>query len=286
MARAMWKGAISFGLVNIPIGLSAATRPQDVHFHMLHDSDGGRIREKRVCELDGKEVPYEHIVKGYELTKDNYLTVTKDELKAVDPVADRTVAIEAFVKLEEVDPVFFDRSYFAQPEGRADKAYALLVAAMEKSGRVAIGRIVLSTKQHLCMIRLANGGMQLTTLLYGDELVEAPKPVKATVTKKEVDMAEALVEQLATPFEPKKFKNEYSERVHDLIAKKSKGKELKAPDAPETETISDLSEALERSLQVVKGGAARSGEAKKTAARKPARATRKAGPKRRAASSR
>ena len=123
-----------------------------------------------MCEIDGKEVSYDHIVKGYELTKDNYVTVTKEELKAVDPVADRTVAIEAFVKLDEVDPVFFDRSYFAQPEGRADKAYALLVAAMEKSGRVAIGRIVLSTKQHLCMIRLASGGLQLTTLLYGDEL--------------------------------------------------------------------------------------------------------------------
>ncbi len=285
MARAMWKGAISFGLVNIPIGLSAATRPQDVHFHMLHDADGGRIREKRVCEIDGKEVSYDHIVKGYELTKDKYVTVTRDELKAVDPVADRTVAIEAFVKLEEVDPVFFDRSYFAQPEGRADKAYALLVAAMEKSGRVAIGRIVLSTKQHLCMIRLAHGGLQLTTLIYGDELVAAPKPIKTTVTKKEIDMAEALVEQLATPFEPKSFRNEYSARVHALIEKKSKGKAIEAPEVAETETISDLSEALERSLQVVKGGGARSAKAK-TAARKPARATRKAAPKRRAATSR
>ncbi len=284
MARAMWKGAISFGLVNIPIGLSAATRPQDVHFHMLHDADGGRIREKRVCEIDGKEVSYDHIVKGYELTKDKYVTVTRDELKAVDPVADRTVAIEAFVKLEEVDPVFFDRSYFAQPEGRADKAYALLVAAMEKSGRVAIGRIVLSTKQHLCMIRLADGGLQLTTLIYGDELVAAPKPIKTTVTKKEIDMAEALVEQLATPSEPKNFKNEYSARVHALIEKKSKGKAIEAPEVAETETISDLSEALERSLQVVKGGGARSAKAK-TAARKPARATRKAAPKRRAATS-
>ncbi len=281
----MWKGAISFGLVNIPIGLSAATRPQDVHFHMPHDADGGRIREKRVCEIDGQEVPYEHIVKGFEVTKDNYVMVTKEELKAVDPVADRTVAIEAFVKLEEVDPVFFDRSYFAQPEARADKAYALLVAAMEKSGRVAIGRIVLSTKQHLCMIRLANGGLQLTTLIYGDELVEAPKPIKTTVSKKEVDMVEALVEQLAAPFEPKKFTNEYSERVQKLLTKKAKGKEIELPAETKTETISDLSEALERSLQVVKGGASRSGKAK-TAARKPARATRKAAPKRRAASSR
>lgn len=271
MPRSMWKGAISFGLVNIPISLTPAVRQQDVHFHLFHDADGGRIKEKRVCEIDGKEVPYEHVVKGYELTKDKVVTLTKEELKAMAPVSDKIVAIESFVKLDEIDPVFFERSYFAMPEGRSDKAYALLIAAMEKSGRVAIGRIVLSTKQHMCMIRLSRGVLQLTTLVYGDEVVAAPKAIKSATTKKEVEMAEALITQLASAFEPDSFKNEYSERVHKLIAAKSKGKEIAALEAPKAESFSSLADALERSLA-----------AKKPAARKAHRAVRKPAAKRKA----
>jgi DNA end-binding protein Ku len=244
----MWKGSISFGLVNIPISLTPAVSPKDVHFHLFHDADGGRIRERRVCEVDGKEVAYEHVVKGYERSKGEVVTLTRDELKAMDPVADRTIAIETFVKLDELDPLLFDRSYFVMPEGRSDKAYALLASAMEASQMVGIGRVVLSSRQHLCMIRLSNGALQLITLVYADELVAAPARVKSTASKKEVEMATALVKQLAGPFAPGKFTDEYRERVLEAIEQKARGQALTPGAEPKAQKVTSLTEALERSL--------------------------------------
>ena len=158
MPRPYWKGAISFGLVNVPVSLTPATRRLDVSFHLFHDADAGRIREKRVCERDGKEVPWQHIVKGYEMSKTQVVTLTQEELRAADPERDRTIGIEEFVKLEEVDPLQIDSSYYVSPDGRSAKAYALLAAALERTGQVAIARIVLSTKQHLCMLRSRTTG--------------------------------------------------------------------------------------------------------------------------------
>src|SRR5499433_3173718 len=175
MARPYWKGAISFGLVNVPVALTPATRRLDFSFHLYHDEDGGRIREKRVCERDGKEVPWQHIVKGYELSKTQVVTLSQEELRAADPERDRTIGIEEFVKLEEIDPLQVDGSYYVSPDGRSAKAYALLAQALEKSEQVAIARIVLSTKQHLCMLRSTEGHMVLTTLVWADEVREAPE---------------------------------------------------------------------------------------------------------------
>src|ERR1043165_4219438 len=146
MERAMWKGAINFGLVNIPVSLGVAIRPKDVHFHQVHDTDGGRIRQKRVCELDGKEVPYEHVAKGYELAKGKVVLISREELKALDPVADKTISIEAFVDPAEVDAIYFENTYYVAPDaksGAGAKAYALFAAALEKMGRAAVARIVI-----------------------------------------------------------------------------------------------------------------------------------------------
>lgn len=248
MARAMWKGSIGFSLVNIPVSLSPAVREQDLRFHLLHDADSGRIREKRVCEKDGKEVPYEHTVKGYELDKHRMVSVTREELKSLDPRADKTIAIESFVKLTDVDPLYFERSYYVEPEKNAGKAYALLVAALSETGRVGIARVVLSTKQHLCLIRVLGNVLVLTTLAYDAEVAQAPKLEHPQTNARELTMAKALVSQLETPFEPAAYRDEYRERVVKLLEQKAKGAHLTLAHAPAALPSGSLAEVLERSL--------------------------------------
>ena len=171
MPRAIWSGAISFGLVNVPIKLFTATSQRDVRFHQLHDKDGARIQQKRVCSKDGEEVPMEHIVKGYEVSRDTYVIITPDELDALDPKASRTIDILDFVDLDEIDPVYFDSTYYMVPEKGAAKAYALLLEAMRKSNKVAIARVVLRQKQHLVALRPLKNALSMETMLYADEVV-------------------------------------------------------------------------------------------------------------------
>jgi DNA end-binding protein Ku len=275
MARPYWKGAISFGLVNVPVSLTPATKRLDFAFHLYHDADGGRIREKRVCERDGKEVPWQHIVKGYELSKTQVVTLTQEELHAADPERDRTIGIEQFVKLEEVDPLQIDGSYYVAPDGRSAKAYALLSAALEKTGQVAIARIVLSTKQHLCMLRSVDGRLVLTTLVWADEVREAPEIPKTPVVGKELQMAEQLVRSMSAKFDPAQFKDEHRARVEALIRKKARGQTIEVPAAAQPERVVDLARALEQSL-----AAARKGPAPAAARARPARARRRAAPSR------
>lgn len=272
-ARAMWKGSIGFSLVNIPVSLSPAVREQDLRFHQLHDADGGRIREKRFCEKDGEEVPYEHIIKGFEIDKHHTVKVTRDELKALEPKSDKMIAIENFVKLEEVDPLYYERSYYVFPEKQGGKAYALLVSALNETGRVGIARVVLSTKQHLCLIRVVNEVLVLTTLAFEDEVVEAPKLDHPATNDKELTMAKALVSQLEVPFEPKHYKDEHRERVLKLLQQKAKGQPLQLPSgAPEELVSGSLTEILERSL--AKAKEPDEPAAKKRASPKPHRRTR------------
>ncbi len=276
MARPYWKGAISFGLVNVPVSLFSATRKLDFSFHLYHDADGGRIREKRVCERDGHEVPWQHIVKGYELSKTQVVTLTQDELRAADPERDRTIGIEEFVELEEIDPLQIDHSYYVAPEGRSAKAYALLVEALARSGQVAIARIVLSTKQHLCMVRSVGGRLLLTTMVWADEVLEAPEVPKAAAGGKELQMAEQLVRSMSGKFDPRQFKDEHRERVEALIRKKAQGKTIEVPAGPQPSRVVDLARALEQSL-----AAASRGPGPRPAARaRPARARRRATPAR------
>src|SRR5919204_395905 len=157
MPRPIWSGSISFGLVNVPVKLFSATSPKDLRFHMIHDKDGGRIHQKRVCSVDGEEVPWEHIVKGFEISKGRYVTVTKDELAAFNPKATRAIDIEDFVDLHQIDPIFYETTYYLLPDRGAARPYALLLEAMKRTGRVGVARFVLRTKQYLAAVRPIGG---------------------------------------------------------------------------------------------------------------------------------
>ena len=275
MPRPYWKGAVSFGLVNVPVALYSATRRLDFQFHLYHDADDGRIREKRVCERDGHEVPWKHIVKGYPVSKTQVVTLTPDELRAAEPERDRTISIEEFVKLEQIDPLQIDHSYYVAPEGRSGKAYALLVETLARTGQVAIARIVLSTKQHLCMLRSVDGRLLLTTLVWADEILQAPEVPRSATVGKELQMAEQLVKSMTAKFEPARFKDEHRAKVEALIRKKAKGQTIEAPPEPQPGRVVDLARALEQSLATARGR----GSAPPARAR-PARARRRATPAR------
>ena len=199
-SRPIWSGSISFGLVNVPVRLYSATSHKELRFHMLHDEDGGRIREKRVCSIDGKEVPYEHIIKGYPLTKHEYVPIARDELAALTPKSSKSIDIEDFVELREIDPIFYDSTYYLLPDRGAAKAYGLLRTAIEKTGMVGIARVVLRTKQYLCAVRPIEGVLALSTMHWADELVAAnelegvPEAEHHKPTERELTMATKLVE--------------------------------------------------------------------------------------------
>jgi DNA end-binding protein Ku len=260
MPRAIWSGAISFGLVNIPIKLYTAVSRKTVHFNQLDSRSGARIRYQKVSAADGEEVPSEAIVKGYELSSGEYVTVGDDELAALDPEASRTIDIEAFVDLVDIDPVMYDSAYIVAPDKATVKPYALLVQAMEESGKVAVARFVMRTKQYLCAIRPKDGSLVLSTMVYADELVdpheigevEAAEGVE--VSDKELKMARQLVESLSEPFEPERFEDTYRQRVLELIERKAAGDdEVLTPPTPVSEDkVVDLMAALEASVAEAK----------------------------------
>jgi DNA end-binding protein Ku len=277
MARAIWTGAISFGLVNVPVKLYSATAAKTVRFHQLHDKDGVRIQQRRVCPADGEEVPYEHLVKGFEIAPDRYVVITQQELDALDPRHTKTIDIEEFVELAEIDPVYYDSAYHLAPATGGAKAYRLLLSAMEEAGKVAIGRFVLRTRQQLCALRPAGGVLVLSTMLYGDE-VNPPERLDelealgdVTASKREVTMARQLIDSLSAPFAPEKYRDEYRERVLELIERKAAGEEIAVqPAVEEPSAVPDLMAALEASVAAIRGDGAGSGEP----ARRPARAKR------------
>jgi DNA end-binding protein Ku len=261
MPRAIWSGSVSFGLVNVPVKLMSATSPKDVRFHQLHDADGGRINQKRVCAVDGEEVEFQHIVKGYDLGGGRYVIVDPDDLASIDVEANRTIDIEEFVDLAEIDPVYFEKSYYLVPDGRAEKPYALLVETMTRSGKVAVGRFVLRTKQYLATLRARDGVLVLATMLYADEVVdpgelEVPTVADTAPSEKELDMARQLVESLSGPFEPEKYQDDYRDKVLALIEAKADGEIIVQPDVPATVApVVDLMAALEASLARAKHSA-------------------------------
>jgi len=212
MARAIWSGAISFGLVNVPVKLYSATSPKTVRFHQLSSKTGARIRQKRVDPSTDEEVPYEEIVKGYEITPDRYVVIEPEELEALDPKATKTIDIEEFVDLDEIDPIYYDHSYYLAPTAGGAKAYRLLLEAMRESGKVGIGRVVLRSKQQLCALRPTGDVLTLTTMLFGDEVLsperldELESVGEAEASDRELKMAEQLIESLSSEFEPSKFR--------------------------------------------------------------------------------
>ncbi|MDQ6749291.1 MAG: Ku protein [Actinomycetota bacterium] len=276
MARSIWSGAISFGLVNVPVKLYSAVSRKTVRFHQLHEKTGGRIKQKRVDAQTDEEVPYEDIVKGYEIGDDRYVVVTPEELDSLDPEKTRSIDIIDFVDLEEIDPIFYDHPYYLAPGTGAAKAYNLLREAMERAGKVAIAKVVIRSKESLVAIRAAGPLLTMSTMLFHDEVVppdaidELPSEEKAAkVTKREVEMAEQLIGSLTAEFDPSKYRDEYRDRVLDLIERKAEGEEIsiQAP-AEEPAKVPDLMAALEASIKAARDD----GEGEDAApSRKPAR---------------
>jgi DNA end-binding protein Ku len=264
MPRAIWSGAISFGLVNIPVKLYSAVSRKTVRFNQLDGKDGTRIQQKRVNPTTGEEVPYERIVKGHEIAPDRYVVVTPEELEAVEPRKTRMIEIEDFVELEQIDPIFYDHPYYLAPGKGAAKAYALLMKALEESGRVGIARVVIRSKEQLVAIRARDGVLHMETMLFGDEVIppgtleELPDASDLKASKREVQMANELIESLSGEFQPEKYRDEYRERVLELVERKAEGQEIAIqPPEEEPAAVPDLMAALEASIASAKrqGGA-------------------------------
>src|SRR4051812_10820198 len=256
MPRSIWTGAISFGLVNVPVKLYSAVSKKTVRFHQLHDKDGVRIQQKRVCPADGDEVPYEHIVKGYEITPDQYVIIEPGELEAIEPRKTKTIDIEDFVDQEEIDPIYYDHPYYLMPGTGAAKPYKLLVDAMEDAQKVGIARVVIRQKEQLVALRPANGVLAMSTMNFADEVVDSDKfddkPDDVETSKRELDMAKQLIESLTSEWEPDKYHDTYRERVIELIEQKAEGKEIAVQPVEEPQQVPDLMAALEASVKAAR----------------------------------
>lgn len=280
MARAIWSGTISFGLLNVPVRMYSAVARRSIALREIRESDSARIKHRRVAEGTDEEVPYENIVKAYELSPGQYVPLTKDEMAALAPEKTRAIDVQDFVDIEEIDPMYFDSPYYLGPADGAEKAYSLLAAAMESSGKAAIARFVFRNKEHLAAIRPTDGVLTLTTMRFHDEVVppgeldDALPDKKPKVAKREREMAEQLIDQLSTQFRPDAYRDEYREQLLALIERKAEGKEIVAPEAeePEATKAPDLMAALEESIAAAKGQGggkkAAKGKAKKGSAAK------------------
>jgi len=256
--RAIWGGSISFGLVNIPVKLYSAVSRKTVHFNQLDMRTGARVKQKRVDAETGEEVPWDQIVKGYELASGAYVTISDDELAALDPKAVRTIEIDEFVDQSAIDPIFYDSAYYLAPD-KASKPYALLARAMEAEGKVGIAHFVLRTKQYLAAIRPSDGRLLLSTMVYADEInapdsiAELDEVVDVEISDKELAMASQLVESLAAEFEPDRFRDTYRDAVLEMIEKKAAGEEVVAPVSQiQPDKVVDLMAALEASVAAAK----------------------------------
>jgi DNA end-binding protein Ku len=259
MPRSMWTGAISFGLVNVPVKLFTAARSKDIGFNQLHEADGARIQMKRVCSEDGQEVPFSEIVKGYEVSPDHYVMITPEELDALAPEVTKGIEIEEFVDLVDIDPIYYESSYYLAPDKSGVKAYGLLVKAMQEAGKVAIGRVVLRSKQYVVALRPSGNALCMSTLYFSDEVVSQDSldnvPQDLSFDKRELAMAQQLIGALSEKFDPEKYHDDYREKVLDLIERKSEGEEIVLQ--PRTEPkpkVVDLMAALEASIAAAKGG--------------------------------
>jgi DNA end-binding protein Ku len=252
MPRSIWNGSLSFGLVNVPVQLFSSVEQKDIAFHEFQAGTGARIRHKRVSEKTGREVDYSDIEKGYETAKGKYVMLTREELESVEPGKSRTIDIEDFVELSEIDPIFFEKPYYLAPQKGAEKPYALLRAALEDSERVAIARFVMRTKQYLAAVRAAGDMLVLETMHFPNEIRDTKGlnvPKRTKVPDKELRIAEQLIDSMTVAWKPERYEDTYRARVLDLIRRKGKGQEIEV-EKPEREesNVVDLVEALQRSL--------------------------------------
>jgi DNA end-binding protein Ku len=276
--RSMWKGAISFGLVTIPVSVYPATEEKSLRFNQLHDADMGRIRYKRVCEVDGEEVSYDHIVKGYEIEKDRYVVLTDEDFDAVPVESSRAIDIQQFVELEEIDPILFKKSYYLVPDETGAKAYALLRKALSEESKVGIAKVSFRDKEHLAALRFKDDVFVLETMFWPDEIRAADfETVDSSekVRENEVEMARALIDNLTEPWNPEQFKDEYREALLEVVDRKAAGEEIEAPPEAAPARVVDLMEALKASVEAAKsktpsssGGAAKRSGAKRSSSKK------------------
>ncbi len=267
MPRTMWKGAISFGLVTVPIRMYPSTEEKSLKFNQLHDKDHGRIKYQRVCSVCGEEVPFEHIVKGFEIEKDRYVVMEDEDFDAVPVESGRTVDIQQFVEAEEIDPIYYKKSYYLVPEEAGIKAYSLLRQAMSEDGRVGIAKVSFRDKEHLAALRFKDDVMLLETMYWPDEIRAADFDTVSSSEKvrdNEVEMAKALIDNLTEAFKPDQYKDEYREALMEIVEKKAAGEEIEVIQPPEEEKVVDLMEALKQSVESTKKRAA---SAKKSTAR-------------------
>jgi DNA end-binding protein Ku len=299
MARAIWSGSISFGLLNVPVKLYSAVARRSIGLREIRESDGARIRHRRVAEGTDEEVPYEKIVKAFEISKDQYVPLAKEELEALAPEKTRAIEVQDFVDLEEIDPIYFDSPYYLGPADGAERAYSLLARAMADSGKIAVARFVFRNKEHLAAIRPSDGVLTLTTMRFADEVVPPSElddvlPDKQPkVDKREIEMAGQLIDSLTRGFDPGIYRDEYREQLLALIERKAEGKDvLAAPETaePEPTKAPDLMAALEQSIAEVQGKRdgkpaekpakkKRTAKAKKATAKNRSASTKKSTPK-------
>jgi DNA end-binding protein Ku len=260
MARAIWKGSISFGLVNIPIALYPATRREELKFRLLRQSDLSPVNYKRVAEKDGKEVSWDQIVKGYEYEKGKYVVLKDEDFERVDLEATQTVDIQDFVDQEEIDPMFFYKPYYLEPQKGGDKAYALLRDALKDSGKVGIAKVVIKTRQYLAGVKPEDGVLVLELMHFADEIADPGKlhvPKKTEVGKREMNMAKSLIDSMSSKWNPEKYKDDYREALMEVIEEKVEagGKEIeeKPKKAPKPTKIIDLVSVLQKSLEQTGG---------------------------------
>jgi DNA end-binding protein Ku len=283
----MWSGSISFGLLNVPVKLYSAVARRNIALREIRESDSARIKHRRVAEGTDEEVPYEEIIKAFEITPGQYVPIGKDEMASLAPEKTRAIDVLDFVDLDQIDPIYFDSPYYLGPAEGAEKAYSLLAKAMTASGKVAIARFVFRNKEHLAAIRTSGGVLTLTTMRFADEVVplseleevlpaEAPK-----VARKEQQMAEQLIESLSTDFDPTAYRDEYREQLLGLIERKAEGKEIveSTSEAPKATKAPDLMAALEESIAAVKEKKP-AAKKRKAPAKKPKKAAAKKKPSR------
>ena len=256
MARAIWKGSISFGLVNIPIALYPATRREELKFHLLRKSDLSPVNYKRVAEKDGQEVPWDQIVKGYEYEKGKYVVLKDEDFERVDLEATQTVDIQDFVDQEEIDPMFFYKPYYLEPQKGGDKAYALLRDALKDTNKVGVAKVVIKTRQYLAGVKPEDGALVLELMHFADELADPGKlhvPKKAEVGKREMSMAKSLIDSMSSKWNPEQYKDDYREALMEVIEEKVEagGKEIeeKPKKAPKPTKVIDLVSVLQKSLE-------------------------------------
>ncbi len=254
MARAIWSGSIGFGMVSIPVKLFGATESKDISFHLLHATCGTRLKQLRWCPTDEREVPWNEIMRGYEYAKDQFVTLTEKDFEKLPLPSKHTIELSAFVKEEEIDPVFYEKSYYLAPDERGGKAYALLIRTLEKKGLTAIATITIRKKEQLCALRPKDGVLMLETLFYPDEIRAQPEMdlSKTKIDERELEMAFTLIDLLRKPFEPSEYTDHYREALGQLIEAKLEGREVvTSPEARESKVI-DLADALRRSVEAAR----------------------------------